>query len=161
MTADCMGQHTLTITITSRSTVPVWGGSFPPTLFISGSTTHRQNLWFSRSQVILRDSRRLPMADSSLSQMAVNIRLLARLRISNLSQHNSVRLPQILTTSISTRYCSDSDSFRRDPTSTLRKKPLHVVCVRRKRRKDVDFSKGILTATLEFCCQIQSRYYRL
>lgn len=142
MTADCMALHTLTITIMSRLTVPVSAESFLQMPFTSGSTTLWQNLRFNRNRVRPRDSRyHLPMAVRSLSPMADSSRLRARLRInrlSNLNRLNNARLPQILTTSISTRYCQDSDFFRQDRTSTLRKKPLPVVRVRRKRRKDVD-----------------------
>lgn len=142
MTADCMGQHTLTITIMFRSTDPVSAKSFLQIPFTSGSTTRRQNPRFSLNRVSPRDSRYLlPMAVSSLSPMADHNKIRVRLRtnrLSNLSQANSAKLHQILTTSISTRYCRDSDFFRQDRTSTLRKKPSPVVRVRRKRRKDAD-----------------------
>ena len=90
------------------------------------------------------------MEDSRLRQPAVSSRPLVRLRISNLSQHNSVRLPQILSISTTIRYCRDSDYSTQDRTSTLRKKPSPVVRVRRKRRKDADCNKGSQMIAISF-----------
>lgn len=145
MTADCMAPHTLIITIMSHSTVPVLVESFLPMLFIYGSTTRRQNLRFSHSH---RGNSRKVSNHPVETVSSRSLTAVSRPQINPAgSRHSKSRLSP--TISITSRRSPVWSYSKPDRTSNLRKKPSPVVRVRRKRRKDADFSKVSLTATSE------------
>lgn len=145
-----MAPHTLTTAIMSRSTARVSEKSTQRMPSTNGSTTRQQNPRFCHCP----DARKVIKPQTSIADISYRSRALLDRSLLNrfpsLHQVNSFNLhPRLFLTPmtpIAHHHYLDSNSSRQDPASTRRKKPLPVVCERR-RRKDADFSKGSLTAT--------------